>query len=226
LLESATHPGVLEHYWHRKRWIESRCRTAIAAGLHRVIIVGAGFDTLGCRLARECPDLQVIEIDHPSTQAAKRRALGDERVRFVPLDLSSGQFSAALIEDRKPTVVILEGLLMYLSPAAIDRLFAAFRRMSAERLCIIFSFMTRWTDGTTGFRPRSRLVERWLALRGEPFTWSIDPRAIGDFVASRGFRLEELALTRNISDERTVLDGENLVLCVRREQKWAPASGA
>ena len=87
--------------------------------------------------------------------------------------------------------------------------------MHAERLCVMFSFMTRWPDGTTGFRPRSSLVERWLALRSEPFSWAVDPGAIGEFVAARGFRLEALARATDLSEGRTPLDGENLVLCVR-----------
>jgi len=94
-------------------------------------------------------------------------------------------------------------------------LFASLRKMLAERIRIIFSFMTRWPGGSTGFRPRSWLVERWLRLQGEPFTWAIEPQTMLDFLAARGFRLVDLALTRQISAGSTTLDGENLVLCDR-----------
>ena len=52
-LERLTLPGIVSHYWHRKRWIEVRCRAAIAEGFKQIVILGAGFDTLGLRLSTE-----------------------------------------------------------------------------------------------------------------------------------------------------------------------------
>jgi hypothetical protein len=75
--------------------------------------------------------------------------------------------------------------------------------------------MTRWPDGSTGFRPRSRLVKWWLAWQGEPFTWAIEPLAIGEFLAARGFRLQELASTGDLSGSSPPLDGENLAVAWR-----------
>jgi O-methyltransferase involved in polyketide biosynthesis len=104
---------------------------------------------------------------------------------------------------------------MYLQPDEIHRLFDALRAFRAKRIRIIFSFMTRWPDGSTGFRPRSGLIESWLAWRNEPFTWAIEPESAQDFLATHGFRLVELALARQLTDEppASALDGENLVLC-------------
>ena len=219
-LERLTLPGIMVHYWRRKRWIESRCRNAIAQGYRRVIVIGAGFDTLGYRLAHELGELSVIEIDHPATQDAKRHALaGDEtvasRLRYIALDLSSAPLPASLLDDDSAAIVVMEGLLMYLPLADVDRLFGTLRALRAKRTRIIFSFMTRWPDGSTGFRPRSGLIERWLAWRSEPFAWAIEPASVRDFLAAHRFRLVELALTRQFTDAPAVsaLDGENLVLC-------------
>ena len=218
-LERLTLPGIMAHYWRRKRWIESRCRNAIAQGFTRVIVLGAGFDTLGYRLAQEFSELSVIEVDHPATQNAKRRAFGGDpaahSLRFVALDLNSELLPASLLSDDRATVVVMEGLLMYLSPVEIDRLFGVLRTLHASRGRIIFSFMTRWPDGSTGFRPRSGLVERWLAWRNEPFTWGIEPSSAQGFLAAHRFSLVELAPTRQFTDAPGVsaLEGENLVLC-------------
>jgi O-methyltransferase involved in polyketide biosynthesis len=51
-----THPGIVRHWMLRKRWIESRVRARIAAGASQVVVLGAGLDTLGVRLASELPD--------------------------------------------------------------------------------------------------------------------------------------------------------------------------
>ena len=221
--ERLTLPGIVSHFWHRKRWIESRCRSAIIDGFTRVVILGAGLDTLGLRLSAELSRLEVIEIDHPATQGAKRRALADNspalshNLRFVGLDLSVEPLPAILFADSKATFFIIEGVLMYLSPADIARLFDSLRQLSGDRIRILFSFMTKWPDGGSGFRPHSWLIERWLAWRNEPFTWALEPQAMQDFLAAHRFRLVEMALTMQFTEQSTaratMLDGENLVVC-------------
>jgi methyltransferase (TIGR00027 family) len=217
-VEALTLPGIVAHYWYRKRWIEARCRSAIDEGFERVVVLGAGLDTLAFRLAREFAQLDVIEIDHPATQAAKRRCLhGDAmpplNLRLAALDLAAAPLGPALPDDDRATVVVMEGVLMYLPAADIDALFDTLRRMPARRLRIVFSFMTRWPDGGTGFRPRSWLIERWLAWRGEPFSWALSPDAMPAYLHAHGLRLLELATTRQLAPVAAALEGENLVAC-------------
>ncbi|MEP7156917.1 MAG: class I SAM-dependent methyltransferase [Betaproteobacteria bacterium] len=230
-VEKLTLPGIISHYWHRKRWIETRCRAAIGEGFTRVIVLGAGFDTLGLRLAREQPHLEVIEIDHPATQYAKRRALEESddlanpipgNLRFVPCDLGAGELPAELFSDGKYTLFVVEGLLMYLPPAAIDRLFSALgvtvcrQPQGQGRRRVVFSFMSIWPDGRSGFRPHSRLVERWLAWRKEPFTWALEPEAMPYFLAIHRFRMLEMARAQELCAAGyagSPLQGENMVVC-------------
>lgn len=185
-------------------------------------MIGAGFDTLGLRLSEEMPDIEVIEIDHPATQGAKRRALANQEVplldslRFVALDLSTEPVPVDLFAGNKATVVVIEGTLMYLSPDGVAKLFDSLRDYPTDRLRVFFSFMTRWPDGGTGFRPRSWLVERWLAWRSEPFTWALAPQDVRDYLSTHGFRLMEMVLTKQLAETETratVLDDENLVVC-------------
>ena len=93
-LERVTLPGITRHYWLRKQWIEARVRTQIAGGVRRVVVLGAGLDTLALRLAPLWPDVDWIEVDHPATQAMKQRALDRAGIkvpptlRFVAADLA------------------------------------------------------------------------------------------------------------------------------------------
>ena len=225
-VESATLPGIVNHYWHRKRWIEARCRSAVSRGVSRVVVLGAGLDTLGLRLAIEHPALQVLELDHPDTQAAKQHALaasghaGPANLRFVPIDLSREPLPDAATGAAASTLFIAEGLLMYLQPERVDALMAAIAHSQSATLEWIFSFMTRWPDGGNGFRPRSALIERWLAWRGEPFMWALAPPQMPPLLASRGLHMLELALTADYTPastpRRVALAGENLVRCERR----------
>ena len=92
---------------------------------------------------------------------------------------------------------------MYLPPLEIDRLFCALRAFRARSMRVIFSFMTRWPDGSTGFRPRSALVEWWLAWRKEPFTWALEPASAAAFLAVHRFSaFHDLAMFGDVSEGR------------------------
>lgn len=221
-IERLTLPGIIHHYWHRKQWIEIRCRRAIQQGFRRILVVGAGFDTLGVRLAQESAEFEVIEVDHPATQAVKRSALVrgglplPANLRFTSIDLTTGGIPLPH-PNGESTVFILEGVLMYLREQDVIRLLNRIREETAGQTLVIFSFMTRWPDGGSGFRPRSRMIETWLSWCKEPFTWSFEPERMEEFLLAHGFRLVEMALTREIWGDSWVeggmLEGENLVVC-------------
>lgn len=219
-LEARMVPGIVDHFARRKAWIERQCRAGREDGFSRLVVIGAGFDTLGLRLAREFPDLEVLEIDHPATQEVKRRALEacgmapGPNFGFSAADLSREPLPPAAGAAR-PTLFILEGLLMYLPEAEVGRLFDSLRRDPAERVRVIFSFMRRWPDGGAGFRPQSPWVRRWLAWSDEPFAWSIDPERLAAFLAEAGFELREQVRTRELSGDATGMEGEDLAWCWR-----------
>ncbi len=127
-----------------------------------------------------------------------------ENLRFVCLDLAEDEFPTQLF-GAGSTVFILEGVLMYLPEQAVGDLFDAMGKLGGGHIKVIFSFMTRWPDGSCGFRPHSRLIDCWLALRGEPFTWAIEPERIEGFLTAHGFQLRE-----NLPGSG--LEGENLVI--------------
>jgi len=91
-VERITIPGILLHYALRKKCIRELVRSALANGVAKVVILGAGFDPLSSELQREFPTAVFWEIDHPATQRHKVRAcseIGIERVHFVAVDLSA-----------------------------------------------------------------------------------------------------------------------------------------
>ena len=217
MLEAATLPGIIFHYWNRKRWIETQCTAAISDGFRRVVIIGAGYDTLGLRLVEKFSKIDIVELDYPATQSCKLKALNEipkNRIEFIPIDLAKDSVCLKFVTS-EPTLFLMEGLLMYLDEEAVIRLFNAIRALSHSRTRIIFSFMSKWPDGSSGFRPASRLVQSWLRWRGEPFLWSIEPEAISQFVSKRGFRVMKMELTQDITVIDSPLDGENLVFCER-----------
>lgn len=193
-------PGIALHYLLRKRRLEELVRTSLDAGISRVVVLGAGFDTLALRLHREYPAVSFVEVDHPATQRAKRRGLegcGELRsnLRLLPCDLRAGahglllDYAEADGHDGLPTIAVAEGLLMYLSPTMVNALFASFGRSRSARR-IVFTFMAAsGARRTPRFADASPLVDHWLRLRGEPFRWGCPPIELAALLGRSDWKL-------------------------------------
>ncbi len=206
-LERAILPGLLLHYALRKRSLEQVARRSLDEGFARVVVLGAGFDTLALRLHEERPDVTFVEVDHPATQSVKREALARrglprDNLRLVPADLARDSLGGILGGDGhgKPpdTLVIAEGLLMYLGPEEVEALFRSLREAACARLRVAFTFMEADESGRGRFKGARPLVDLWLRRRGEPFRWALRPAEARAFVDSFGFRLEDLVRAEDL----------------------------
>ena len=179
LIERITIPGILLHYVLRKKCISELVRSALTSGVAQVVILGAGFDPLSSELQGEFPTASFWEIDHPATQRHKVRAcseIGIERVHFVAVDLSAaGLEREALIKSdfdpAKRTFWIAEGLLMYFPAEIVSSLIQTLSSLSAPGSQLAFTFMEKQKDGHIQFGSQTKLVDRWLRTRSEPFLW-------------------------------------------------------
>lgn len=222
-LERLTLPGIGRHYALRKAWIEQRCRQALSQGVQRVIVVGAGFDTLTLRLCNAFAQVHWIELDHPATQGAKRRALERHgltlpgNLRFVAADLAAVELDprwpALVGRDDRPTLFIIEGLLMYLAPERVQALLRDdLRAVAGGPRRVVFSYMARWPTGRAGFRPSSRAIDLWLAWQQEPFRWTFEPRRMATWLHSLGYAVQAHARPPfGAGAGHSGLQGENLV---------------
>jgi methyltransferase (TIGR00027 family) len=148
----------------------------------------------------ELRDVPVFEVDHPSTQRAKRQRLEARlgrlpgNVRFVPVDFEKDDLEAALLhagfDTRAATVAVWEGVVSYLTPAAVDLNFRMLSRILAEQSQLIFSYVHQGAlDGSVAFQE----ARRWkssVRSSGEPFIFGFDPAGLADYLRPRGFALE------------------------------------
>ncbi len=197
LAERATIPGLLAHFMLRKRWIEQAARAALAEGTGQVVIVGAGFDTLAARLAPEFPRVKFIEVDHPATQRVKLAAFDfPANVFFVAADLASTHIESVLkdsLEKQKPSLFVVEGLLMYLTDAQIAELFEALGRLQPAGGRVVFTQMEPAPDGRSRFHNATPLVTGLLALWREPFKSALPREAAAAFLSKLGYQLLTVA---------------------------------
>ncbi len=198
-LERATLPGILLHYALRKAALRDHARAAIAAGCRQIVVLGAGFDTLCMELQASYPQLLLIELDHPATQASKRAALqgGASGVHYLSAELGKADLATVLAtcsayrRDRQ-TLFVAEGLLMYLPVDEVARLFGAMAQAAAPGSRVAFTWFEPQPDGAPNFSRRSRLVDLWLTLRGEPFLSGQQRSALPHFLAECGYTLLEV----------------------------------
>ncbi len=208
--ERLTIPGILLHYAVRKRYLEEAVRTSLHEGFTQVVILGAGYDTLLVRLHQEFRQALFIEADHPATQRAKRRALERRALPTTNLRLLPVDFTRERLEDRlsalpgydakAKTLFVAEGVLMYLRPEEVDRLFDIVREQGGANSRFAFTFMEPQANGRIAFRNASGLVTLWLRWRGEPFRWGLRREQLPAFLASRGFSLRDLATPATFRD--------------------------
>ncbi len=192
-------PGQFEALAHRKAYFEGQVRAAIASGARQVLVLGAGFDTLCWRLAREHSDVRFFEIDHPATSRMKTRGIEEmgrlDNHNLVAEDLSRRSLAETLrdIEDwdvTAPSIATAEGLLMYMPAEAVAELFTDCAAVCGKGSRIAFSYIPTGKDGRPDAGKWTGLV-LWLQTRiGEPWLWSIRPDDLGSYVRQFGWTLD------------------------------------
>jgi methyltransferase (TIGR00027 family) len=184
----------------RTRYIDDRLGEALRRGAEQVVILGAGFDSRAYRIPG-IARARVFEVDHPATQAEKRRRLLRRlgalpaHVTLVPIDFTTDTLDAALPRSGyRPDVTtffILEGVTHYLPAEAVDVLFRYVARTAAVGSQMVFTYIHRGAlDGSVRF-PRASQTLATVRGLGEPYTFGFDPAELSAYAAARGLRLVE-----------------------------------
>ncbi len=204
-------PGGMHHVALRKRFLDDRVRAVLDAGATRLVVLGAGFDTLALRVAEARPSVTCFEVDHPATQAVKRKGLatlggGPENLHLVPVDFAEASPEEALAADPRSddaarTVFVAEGLLMYLAEPAVRKLLRFVRNRSAPESRLLFTFVGVGPDGRPRAGPYQRTMDVLLKLAGEPFRFGVEPDDLPRFLASEGFHLETVTRDSELAAE-------------------------
>lgn len=195
----ADHVGIPSwHFGLRKRFVDDEVRTSISQGARQLLVVGAGFDTLGVRIAEEFPEMTVVEIDHPATQGRKRsatEALGITPGNLFQLGIDLGDVPLGRALSRLPawdvdamSVIVAEGVLMYLTSTQAMTLLSEVPSICRPGSRLVFSWARSDASGHPDAGRYGRLGERMLALMGEPVGWCVrNEHVLRELLAERGF---------------------------------------
>ncbi len=192
----------------RTRLIDEAVVAALP-GVRQVLILGAGFDSRAYRLT-QVGDVAVFEVDHPATQAAKRRILRrgsvpiPASVHFVPVDFGAGdpatKLAAAGFASGAATLVLWEGVTNYLDAASVDATFGFLASAIAPGSPVLFTYVDRgMLDGSAAFEGATTTL-RAVRRVGEPLTFGLHPGEVPGYLRDRGLELESDTVVRDAAE--------------------------
>jgi methyltransferase (TIGR00027 family) len=187
----------------RTAFIDAETLRAVTGGIRQIVIVGAGYD--GRALRFRSPGVRFFELDHPGTQADKRRRLEDlgvplDHLTLRPVDLMADRVDAVLAaadqRDDEPSLFICEGLIRYISRGAVDRMLEGLRRRAAPGSRLVLT-------ASESAAPAGRSARRWyLSVIGEPVRNRFDVGEIAEVLEQAGWTV--VREVRRSRDDRGV----------------------
>ncbi|PRY22408.1 class I SAM-dependent methyltransferase [Pseudosporangium ferrugineum] len=169
----------------RSRFAEDALAAAVVRGARRVVILGAGLDTFAYR--NPYPGLEVVEVDHPDTQAWKRRRLREAgievppTVTYVPVDLEKDTFVAG-----PGAFVMWLGVVPYLTRGAFEETLGGVSE-------VVFDYAMPTASMSRERRTALEARAARAARVGEPWRSSFQPDELAALLRERGFgEIEDL----------------------------------
>jgi methyltransferase (TIGR00027 family) len=168
---------------------------SVAKGVRQVVILGAGLDTFAYRHAY--PGIRVFEVDHPATQAWKRRRLAErgiavpDSLTFVPVDFERDNLRARLtdagLDAAQPSVFSWLGVAPYLAPDDVWRTVDDIAWFTAHGGAVTFDYLARAHPLALWPRLLRWRVQQRLRRAGEPLKSAFTPSQIAEGLSRRGF---------------------------------------
>jgi methyltransferase (TIGR00027 family) len=189
------------------------------------VILGAGYDTRAARLPRA--GVRYFEVDHPATQAAKRDRLA--RLDGYPVDAATyvtcdferedpvERLVAGGLSVREPTLVLWEGVVSYLTEAAVRATATRLATGLDGRSLLAFELVSKNYGMGVKVKPQDLGTRSYVDDLGEPIRYGSDDilpllydcgfrwvrvldfnevalEFLGDYQRERQFRFQRIAL--------------------------------
>ena len=187
----------------RSRFAEDSIANAVASGLGQLVILGAGLDTFAYRRPHG-DTLNIIEVDHPSTQLWKRDRLHQAGIavpptlRYAPIDFERETLLQALaqasFDPNRRSFFMWLGVVPYLTETAVFTTLSMIASLpgGAE---IVFDY----SDPPALLPPETREMHEAYAARvaamGETWITHFDPDDLHARLSACGFTtIEDLGI--------------------------------
>lgn len=192
----------------RSRYAEDQLARAIAAGTTQYVILGAGLDTFPYRYPYSKKELRIFEVDHPDTQAWKRRRLAEaaigvpSEVTFVPFDFERHGLDLALkkagLRLSEPAFFSLLGVSPYLASDAVIAIFDLIHSLCREN-AVVFDYAAPRETLSSQEKMEFDAVSAEVDQTDEPFRGFFSPEALIRDLKTIGFRRVENPTTEELN---------------------------
>ncbi len=202
----------------RSRYAEDQLARSIAWGTTQYVILGAGLDTFPYRNPYSKCGLRVFEVDHPDTQAWKRRRLAlmgipvPSGVTFVPVDFERQRLEVELeragFRLDEPAFFSWMGVTPYLANELVMATFKLIHSFCPDNAIAFDYAVPRHALSESEKMVFDAISER-VAQTGEPFRGFFKRKELVDNLKNIGFRRVESPTTdqTNVLYFRNRLDG-------------------
>jgi methyltransferase (TIGR00027 family) len=187
----------------RSRYTEDALSRAIAGGITRYVILGAGLDSFAWRHPHLASAVEVIEIDHPASQQWKRRRLEElgigqpPNLIFLPIDFEKQTLLDGLRDGgcplEKPAFFSWLGVTQYLTRETV---LGTFKQVGAlpTGTEISFTFIVPQTLLAGDDQRFLAMAAGGAAARGEPWVTFFEPVELTSHLRELGFtRIEHFS---------------------------------
>ncbi len=124
----------------------------VAGGGRQYVLLGAGFDSIALRRPDWLRGVNIIEVDHPATQAVKLARMAGSGARLplpdfeaVPVDFERENLSEGLahssFDASQPSFFAWQGVIYYLTASAIADTLQHLAALSAPGSELVFDFL-------------------------------------------------------------------------------------
>jgi methyltransferase (TIGR00027 family) len=185
----------------RARFAEDALEKAVSDGVGQYVLLGAGLDTFALRRADLLGKIQVIEVDHPATQAIKRQrlaALGlslPPSLHFVAADFSQEDLPHALSRSsynpESPAFFSWLGVTYYLEREHLFKVLRSLSETAASQSLIAFDYMDREAFDPGKMTTQAQRLQDGVRTLGEPMKTGLDPEMIEKDLLMVGWELRQ-----------------------------------
>jgi len=184
----------------RSRFAEDVAGQAIARGVRQIVVLGAGLDTFAYRV-EPAEGLRVFEVDHPATQAEKRRRLAaagiaaPAHLTFAPCDFERAgldeSLGAAGFDARRPSFFLWLGVVPYLSQSAVFATLAFIGKLPGGGEVVFDYANPPETIADEASRQAHEILAARVAAAGEPLRTYFVTSELHENLRGLGFRRVE-----------------------------------
>jgi methyltransferase (TIGR00027 family) len=193
--------GIYEYIMARTKHLDGIFLDALKNKFDQIVLLGAGYDSRALRFREHNQGTRIFELDIFPTQKLKREIIDREQIAlpkeliFVPIDFNrqslSEVLSAAGYEKDQKNLFLWEGVSMYLTQEAVDNTLSVISSTSALGSLVAFDYIFASVLRRENRYFGEQVLYETVSAVGEGFTFGVEEGMIGEFLAERGFKVEQ-----------------------------------